>query len=609
MNSTNEQRAESVAGLRMAFLHVIRRPAPALAWSLVLLCSLAILAGTATAQQNSLADRLPADTWVYLHWQGTSSLNAGSSTNSVIRFWRDPSFAAARQSMIERMTQEAKQNNPKANGFTQEDAGKILSLLENQFVFGFMNQRGNQNGNGPNSNARSTGSFLIYDASGKQGIIEKFQAERAKNSGSSFTRTPLPIGSVTGYKILQGKNTSYEAQAGQYFVRTDTLEAMEELLPRLSPRYRAAASFEEAAAVPSACRNGGQGTLLSFLALPGRLNLSEMPANPNFNFAAFAKTLHLDQIHAVCGSVMFEAERTRIRGAVLGDTSQGSVLNIIGDGRENFATLALAPSGAAYQCSILDFVALYKTLMAGMVAALPPDKAGFAAGIESLASTLWGMSPTEALGLFTGEFATINFHSEADPTRAIYAFTIQRPERVLALLKHVIPGASTTQKQEGDTTYVTITFPQNPRAAQNAASGEPSEFFLAVTPSILIATKQRDVLRDAVARLHTTAGSAQADSLSNDPGFKKARAAMHSKISALSYSDLAHYNWTAMINTIEKGMNERAEAEAKRAGKPAPAPVQLLPGFDPAIISRYLHSSSGSAWKDSTGIYFDSVTQ
>ncbi|MGH9780680.1 MAG: hypothetical protein ACRD33_02570, partial [Candidatus Acidiferrales bacterium] len=379
--------------------------------------------------------------------------------------------------------------------------------------------------------------------------------------------------------------------------------------PRLSPRYRAAASsFEEAAAVPSACRSGGQGTLVNFLALPERLNLSEMPANPNFNFAAFARTLHLDQIHAVCGSMVFEAERTRMRGAVLGDTSQGSVLNILGDGRENFATLAVAPSGAAYQCSILDFVALYKTLMAGVVAALPPDKAGFAAGIESLASTLWGMSPTEALGLFTGEFATINFHSEADPTRAIYAFTIRRPERVLALLKHVIPGASTTQKQDGDTAYVTITFAQNAKGSQTA-SGEPSEFFLAVTPSMLIAAKQQDVLRDAVDRLHAPAGSAQADSLSNDPGFKRARATMHSKISALSYSDLAHYNWTAVIKSIEKGMNERAEAEARRAGKPAPAPVQLFPGFDPAIISRYLHSSSGSAWKDSTGIYFDSVIQ
>ncbi|HKV27698.1 MAG TPA: hypothetical protein VJN90_05440 [Candidatus Acidoferrales bacterium] len=606
MNFINERYAKGVAAPGITSSRGISRPI--LARCLALLCFMAIFAASATAQQNSLADRLPANTWLYLHWQGTASLSRTSDTNPVLRLWRDPSFTVARQELVERMTQEAKQKNPKSNGFTQEDANSILSLLENQFVFGLINRRGNQNGSGPNSMANSASSFLIYDASGKQDIIERFNADRAKNSISPFTRTPLPIGSFTGYKIVNGKNTSYEVQAGQYFVRTDTLDVMEELLPRLSSSHRPTASFEETAAVPPACRNAGQSALLNFLALPARLNLSEMPANPSFNFAAFAKTLHLDQIHAVCSSVTFSAQNVRMRGAVLGDASQGSVLNILGDGRENFATLGLAPSGAAYQCSILDFAALYKTLMAGVAAALPPDKAGFAAGIDSLASTLWGMPPAEALELFTGEFATINFHTEEDPTRAIYALTIQRPGRVLALLQHLIPGASTTQKQEGDTTYVTVTFPQSPKAAQ-APSAAPSEIVFAVTPSMLIAARHQDVLREAVARLRTPAGSAQADSLSNDPGFKKARATMHSKLSGLSYSDLSRYDWAAIIRTMEKGMNERAQADARRDGKPAPAPVHLLPGFDPGIISKYLHSSSGNAWKDSTGIYFDSVTQ
>lgn len=600
MTYPNVQRPSRVGTSGLAFLPVN----PALKRCLVLLCFLPFFAGSAIAQQNSLVDRLPANTWLYLHWRGTSSLAGMNDTNSALRLWRDPSFAAARQSFIDRMARDARQRNPKSDGLTQENVNDILSLLENQAVFGLLN--------GPatvrDGVAKSISSFLIYDTTGKQYLIDKFNAERAKNSASTFTRTPLPISSFTGYKILNGKNTSYEVQAGPYFVHTDTLEAMEDLLPRLTSPRHIAASFDDTAAVPSACRNTGQGSLFNFLALPAKLNLSQMPPNANFNFAAFVKSLHLDQVHAVCGNLAFEAQGTRMRGAVLGDTSQGSVLNILGDGREDFATLALAQSGSAYQCSFLDFVALYKTLMAGFAAALPPDKAGFAAGIDSLASTLWGMPPTEALSLFTGEFATIRVNTTADPTNAVYALTIQHPEKVLSLLPHVIPGASTTQKQEGDTTYVTVTFPQNRKVSQ-AAPDEPSQFFFAVTPSMLIAAKQQDILRDAVVRLHTTQGSAQSDSLSNDPGFKRARATMHSKLTALSYSDLTRYNWTAMINTIEKGMNERAEAEARRNGKPAPPPVHLFPGFDPAIISIYLHSSSGSVWKDSSGIYFDSVIQ
>lgn len=600
MSHPNAQCTSGLVRSGLAFSKVI----PALRRCLVLLCFVTFFAGSAVAQQNSLVDRLPANTWLYLHWRGTSSLVGTNDTNSVLRLWRDPSFAAARQSFIDRMAQDAKQKNPKSEALTQENVNDILSLLENQAVFGLLNEPAPA----PSGGAKPASSFLIYDATGKQRLIDKFNAERAKNSASTLTRTRIPLSSFTGYKILNGKSTSYEAQAGPYFVRTDTLEAMEALLPRLTSPRRIAGSFDEMATVPSACRIAGQGSLLNFLALPGRLNPSQMRSNANFDFAAFIKSLHLDQVHAACGDLAFEAHDTRMRGAVLGDTSQGSILNILGDGREDFATLALAQSGSAYQCSILDFVALYKTLMVGVAAALPPDKAGFAAGVDSLASTLWGMPPTQALALFTGEFASINLHADADPTRAIYAFSIQRPDRVLALLQHVIPGASTTQKQGGDTTYVIVTLPQV-RESSQVARAEPSQFFFAVTPSMLIASKRQDILSDAVVRLHTPLGSAQSDSLSNDSGFKRARATMNSKLSALSYSDLTRYNWAAIIDTIEKGMNERAEAEARRDGKPAPVPVRLFPGFDPAIISRYLHFSSGSAWKDSTGIYFDSVIQ
>ena len=320
MNHPNVQRASGLATSGLAFSRVIL----ALARCLVLLCSMALFAGPSIAQQNSLVDRLPANTWLYLHWRGTSSLTGMNDTNSLLRLWRDPSFAAARQGFIDRMSQDAKQKNPKSGGLTQENVNDMFSLLENQAVFGLLNEPATA----PGGMARSASSFLIYDATGKQHLIDKFNTERAKNSASPFTRTPIPISSFTGYKILNGKNTSYEVQAGQYFVRTDTLEAMEDLLPRLTSPRRMASSFDEIATVPSACRIAGQGVLLNFLALPAKLNLAQMPPNANFNFAAFMKSLHLDQVHAVCGNVEFEERDTRIRGAVLGDTSQGSILKI-----------------------------------------------------------------------------------------------------------------------------------------------------------------------------------------------------------------------------------------------------------------------------------------
>lgn len=571
--------------------------------ALLLLCCLALFAAASFAQQDSLVDRLPADTWLYLHWRGTASLTSLRGTNSVLRLWNDPSFAAARQNFIGRAFQEAKQKNPKSNGLTQEQSDEILSLLENQAVFGLISHTANATAGA----AKPTSSFLIYDATGKQDILDKFNAERAKNPASTFERTPVPVGSVTAYKILNGKSTSYEAQTGRYFVRTDTLAAMEEILPRITAAHPPAARFEESAAVPSACHNSAAGSLLNFLALPAKFNLSAIPPSPTFNFAAFVKTLHLDQIRTVCGNVTFESRATRMRGAVVSDTSAGSILNIVGDGRSSFATLALAPAGSSYGVNVLDVLSLYKTLLAGFSAALPPGKQGFIAGIDSLVSAFWGMPPADALGLFTGEFATIRVNTAADPTRAVYAFTIQHPDKVVMLLQHIIPGASAKQNQDGDTTYVTITFPQHAQALQTPPA-EPSVFFFAVTPSMVIAAKHQDLARDAVARLRVPPGSAQSGSLSNDPGFKNARAAMPPKLTSLAYSDLTDFNWISLLNNIQKQIDQ-AQAAARKAGKPAPPPVDLFQGFDPKIISRYLHTSSGSAWKDSTGIYFESAIQ
>ena len=571
---------------------------------LLLLCCLAFFAGPSFAQQDSLVGRLPADTWLYLHWRGTASLTRLRDTNSVLRLWNDPSFVGARRNLINRMTQEAKQKNPKSNGFTREQSDEIFSLLENEAAVGFISHAGVAAA----GTSKSASSFLICDVTGKQDVLDKFNAQREKNSASTFARTSVPVGNFTAYKILDGKSTSYEAQAGRYFVRTDTLAAMEEILPRITAAHPPAARFEEAAAVPSACRSTAAGSLLNFLALPAKFNLAAIPPSPAFNFPAFIKALHLDQVHTVCGNVTFESRATRMHGALLGDTSAGSILNIIGDGRSSFSTLALAPSGASYECSVLDFLAMYKTLLAGFTAALPPDKQGFIAGIDSLVSTFWGMPPADALGLFTGEFATIRVDPAADPTHAIYAFTIQHPHKVATLLQHLIPGAPATQNQDGDTTYVTITFPQHAQAAQTR-SAEPSRIFFAVTPSMVIAAKHQDLVRDAVARLRVPPGSAQSNSLANDPGFKNARAAMPSKLTGLAYADLTVFNWTSLLNNFQKQINNQAQAAARKAGKPAPPPVDLLQGFDPKTISKYLHTSSSSAWKNSIGIYFESAIQ
>ncbi|HEV2491150.1 MAG TPA: hypothetical protein VGT03_15195 [Candidatus Acidoferrales bacterium] len=569
--------------------------------SLMIFC-LALLAFPSFAQNDSLAARLPADAWLYVHWHGTTSLAGVRDTNSVLRFLRDPSVAALPGRIIEYAHSQA-QKNKTATGrqFTQQDADDVVSLLENPAVVGFLANPGSAAG------ATNTASFFfILDTTGKQDLFEKFRARMTAENVAPTERIPLVIDRIPVSKTVTGNNTSYEAQEGNFYVNTASLPAMAELLPRLTAANPPASQIGD---IPAACRAMPGNSLLNYLALPGKLNLSQSPSNLNFNFAAFVKSLHVDHLQAVCGNLKFESSTTRMQTTILGDTSEGSILNLFGDSREKFATMALAPSGSAYQCTILDFASLYDALKTGFTAALPPERAGLVAGMDSLLAMSWGIAPADAFRLFTGEMAVIRVNPAMDPSRMVYALSIQQPDKVLGVLRKILAKANPEEKQEGDTTYFTLAAPSMQPAASTppGTAAEPDSYTLAVSPSMLIVAKGQDLVRDAVSR--SRAASAPSAALSGDAGYQKARPSLPGKLNSLSYTDLAHFNWEKIASDYQKQINEQAQAAARNAGKPAPPVMDFLGSFDWQAISRYLHFALSGGWKDSTGIYFDSYIQ
>lgn len=590
-------RASGVPSLKTARKRSALRRLAALAFSL------ALITLTCSAQTDSLTARLPADAWLYLHWHGTASLAGVRDSNSVLRLLRDPAVAALPGRLITYAQDQAKKNsNPPGHEFTQQDADDIVSLLENPAIFGLLNNPGGGMGA---TNSAST--FLIYDATGKQELLDKVRARMASENQAVPESIPLVIDRVPVTKVISGDNTSYEARTGNYFVRTESLPAMAELLPRLSAMNPPAVQM---ASAPSACRNMPGNALLDYLALPSKLSISQSLSNPNFNLSAFLKALHVDQLQAVCGNVKFEASDTRMQTIILGDTSAGSILNLLGDNRENFATMALAPSGASYQCTILDFASLYSALKVGFTAALPPERAGLVAGIDSLLAISWGIAPIDALQLFTGEMAVTRVNPAADPSRVVYALSIRQPDKVLNLLRKIFDKANPEETSEGDTTYLALNFPaaMTPGAPQSSGNApEPNTLILAVSPTMLIVSRERDLVRDAVSRAH--AGSNQTASFSSDAGFQRVRSSLPAKLDSISYTDLAHFNWEKIAQDFQKQLDQQAQAAAKNSGKPAPPVIDVLTGFDWQTISRYLHYALSGGWKNSTGIYFDSFIQ
>jgi hypothetical protein len=580
-----------------------RAPRPFFARVWLMVAGLALLGVPSYGQGDSLVRRLPPDAWLYVHWHGTGSLSGVRNTNSVLRLWSDPSVGALRQRLFEQIKSKSEKKQP-THALTQADRDDFLSLLENPAIFGVLSN--------PSSSAAAAtnpaSTFFILDTSGKLDQLARFRAILESQNSAEPERIPLVISRVPVSKVISGKQISYEAQTGNYFVHTDSLPAMAELLPRLAAAGLPASPTEEAA-LPAACRDVPRNALLDYLALPEKLSVSSSLSGPNFNFPAFLKALHVDQIHASCGSLKFEATATRIEGLILGDTSAGSVLNLLGDSRESFTTMELAPAGAAYQCNILDFAALYSALRTGITAALPPERAGMVAGIDSMLAMSWGMAPADALELFTGEFAIVRPHPAADPSQRVYALSIQQPDKVLGLLRKLLTSMNPEEKTEGDTTYLTLVLPAGMTPAAGGSDPRPANFTLAVSPNFLIAGPNEDVAREAVARAHSSGGSASSGFLAADPAFQKVRAALPTKLSSLSYTDLAHYNWAKIASDYQSQLNAQLQAQARASGKPAPPAFDFFRDFNWQVIPRYLQFAVSGAWKDSSGIYFDSYIQ
>jgi hypothetical protein len=571
--------------------------------SALILAGMALLTVPSYGQGDSLVRRLPPDAWLYLHWHGTASLGSVRETNSVLRLWNDPSVVAFRQRMFEQWESKSAQKQP-AHPITQADINDILSLFENPAIFGVLTNPSSSAG----AAANPASTFFILDTSGKLGEFARVRARLESQNTAQPERIPLVISRVPVTKVISGKQTSYEAQTGKYFVRTDSLPALTELLPRLTAASLPATPSEEAA-LPAPCRDVPRNALLDYLALPEKLSASQSLSNPNFNFSAFIKALHVDQIHAFCGSVKFEQTATRMQGAILGDTSAGSILNVLGDSRGSFATMALAPAGAAYQCNILDFSALYTALKNAFAAALPPERAGMVAGIDSMLASSWGMAPADALQLFTGEFAIIRPHPATDPSQRVYAISVQQPDKVLGLLRKLLTNSNRKEKTEGDTTYLTLALPAGLAPASMGPDPQPSKFTLAVSPNFLIAGPDEAVVREAVARAHGSGGSVSSGLLAADPAFQKVRGALPAKLSGVSYTDLAHFNWAKIASDYQKELNAQLQAQARASGKPAPPAFDFFRDFNWQVIPRYLQFAISGAWKDSSGIYFDSYIQ
>src|SRR5260370_1440960 len=126
----------------------------------------------------------------------------------------------------------------------------------------------------------------------------------------------------------------------------------------------------------------------------------------------------------------------------------------------------------------VNFQGIYDTVKRVARAAFPQGQQGNVDLVDTVAEQKLGMPVPEAIGLLSGEFASMQTSPSMDSAKQVYFFGIRKKPETLKLMRTVFSDQITSERNEGEVTFVKISL----GGKQGAAGVAQWNFFnLAVT--------------------------------------------------------------------------------------------------------------------------------
>ena len=568
-----------------------------------LLCLAA--ANPARAQAPLEPAQMSPRTLFYLIWHGVPGAEARKA-NSLLALWDDADFAPVRSALAAGMLNSSAEKPTQAK-LTPVQVQEFAGLLENSFTLGYVSAPVRRKlSNGTVSEEPRTpawnGMFFVYDRTGKEMVLTKAILLLRMQEKEAPQISQVNIGGVQVLKSESKTGATYWAERGKYAVGAGERSVMEEILGRLDGTVSGAASLAQSAAYQEARGNLGGGLLEFFLRVPDLKNLAAGSKTGAMQVAPLLEAAKLDAVHSVSGHITFEGAKTHVQGAILGNAVPGTPFDIWSAGQASPASLSLVPAEAiSYNSMQVNFQGIYDTVKRVARAAFPQSQQGNADLIDTMAQHKLGMPVPDAIGLLSGEFASMQMSPSMDFTKQVYFFGIRKKPETLKLMRTVFSDQITSEGNEGDVTFVKISL----GGKQGTAGVAQWNFFnLAVTPDMILGSSRVETLREVLAnRAHTSTASG----LASVPQFQARRRQSPENLSGLSYFDFQRVDW--------QGVKDHWIAEAKKSsvaktvspskdGVPSTIP-DWLEQMNLQVIARHLHYSSSVSWKDSKGIHWD----
>jgi hypothetical protein len=571
-------------------------------------------AATVRAQSSEIVPRLPASTVGLVEWRGSGALTADSAENHVVQLMADPAMAPLWLGMAADFQKRQKESKTPPPVLSLPE---MVSLLQNPAVFGVIQLPRVAETAPAGKPAARMAVFVVYDATGKTALIEKWDTATATRGPNPPKVTHYNFGGTSVEVRSHEKSESYLAQAGHYFLASDQKAAIEELITRFRNADAPADSITQRPEYAEVQKFIGSGAALDyFVRVP---NLRELtPANPkNPAGEKIIESIHLDKVHAAGGAVGFAGPAMRVRGAIFGNTQPTGPFDIAGESGTMFRTQAIASGEPQYSVSRVNFAAIYRLFYGAIVPSLPQQQAANVAAMEGAVQGYLGMSIPDALELFTGEVASASSFASDGTEERVFAATIQKPESVLHILRAVLGPMTLAEDTYGDATTLDIAFPyRDPTTGLRRRT----MYYVAVTPQMLLVAPRKAILREVLEKSSAKATSAEAAGATKgpfaDPQYAQLRALMPAKLSGLGVTDISAIPWGPVFANLETRVEKSEQLAAQQAaqrsknGQAAPAPEYTwLKLVDPQVIPRHLHIAVSGWWKDANGVYFDSYLQ
>jgi hypothetical protein len=551
------------------------------------------------AQSSSLAERLSPNTIFYVQWRGAAFVADAEKKNHLLQLIEDPQLAPAWLVLANKL-----QTSMAKPGASVPAPGlfDLISLTSNSAVFGMTENPDSSKTPVAKGAPSRVGVFLVYDAKGKADLILKLKAMQKASSKAAPSVTNYDFEGTSVEVQTTGESAAYTAQTGGFFIFASEKGIINDLVTRFHGDTKPATSVTGLPEYKEVQKYIGSDAAIEYFARVPDFKEWIPADSKNQAVIKMVDNLHLDRIHAMGGGWSVSGEAARFHGAVIGDTSPGSLFDFVGESKPIFVTQPLVGANPSFSFTRLDWAAPYQLIIKATEGNLTPQQAAGLGAAEGMAKGYLGMSIADALSLFSGEFASTYSFDDDGTTQQMFALTIQKPNDVLRMLRAVVGTMIVAEDSSGDATFLDLAYPY-----KDPANGTQRKkfFYLGVTPHMIVAAQRKKLVKDAITRLSSSTSTAAATGIFANSEYLQMRSALPEKLSGLSGSDLRQIPWDKILASYFS----QVEEASKQAKDTTPPDLSWLKLIKPEVISRHVHTSIGGWWKDSNGIYFDSYLQ